>query len=82
MAPAYDILHEILSPLSYLATGDQRHLKDLARSYHLLSKTLTKLPVSGRCVRIILLVGCRQVVKAPDFESGIRKFESSHPSLE
>ncbi len=26
------------------------------------------------------LLGCRQVVKAPDFDSGIRRFKSCHPS--
>ena len=26
------------------------------------------------------LMGCRQEVKAPDFDSGIRWFKSSHPS--
>ena len=30
--------------------------------------------------RPIYLLGCRQVVKAPDFDSGIRKFKSCHPS--
>ncbi len=25
-------------------------------------------------------MGCRQVVKAPDFDSGIRRFKSCHPS--
>ena len=49
---------------------------------YLLSAALRMLPVFSRCVKILSLVGCRQVVKAPDFESGIRKFESSHPSLE
>ena len=28
----------------------------------------------------LLLMGCRQAVKAPDFDSGIRWFKSSHPS--
>lgn len=30
--------------------------------------------------RPIYFLGCRQVVKAPDFDSGIRKFKSCHPS--
>ena len=47
---------------------------------NLLRAALTLLPVISRCVKIHPLVGCRQVVKAPDFESGIRRFESYHPS--
>ena len=30
--------------------------------------------------RPIYPLGCRQVVKAPDFDSGIRRFKSCHPS--
>ena len=30
--------------------------------------------------RPIYSMGCRQVVKAPDFDSGIRRFISCHPS--
>ena len=30
--------------------------------------------------RPIYSLGCRQVVKAPDFDSGIRRFKSCHPS--
>ena len=30
--------------------------------------------------RPIYFLGCRQAVKAPDFDSGIRKFKSCHPS--
>ena len=29
---------------------------------------------------IYFKLGCRQVVKAPDFDSGIRRFKSCHPS--
>ena len=28
----------------------------------------------------LISLGCRQVGKAPDFDSGIRRFESCHPS--
>ena len=30
--------------------------------------------------RPTITLGCRQVVKAPDFDSGIRRFKSCHPS--